>query len=85
MMTDIKTVKVSEKGQIAIPLDIRESIGIRQGDTLMLIQEEDKLLLQKTDNIKKEAKDEFKHLLKHSEDVAKKFWSSKADDVWDEI
>ncbi len=84
-MTDIKTVKVSEKGQIAIPLDIRESIGIRQGDTLMLIQEEDKLLLQKTDNIKKEVKDEFKHLLKHSEDVAKKFWSSKADDVWDEI
>ena len=84
-MTDIKTVKVSEKGQIAIPLDIRESIGIKQGDTLMLIQEEDKLLLQKTDNIKKEVKDEFKHLLKHSEDVAKKFWSSKADDVWDEI
>jgi len=35
--------------------------------------------------IKKEIKKEFEDLLKHSEEVAKKFWSSKKDDVWDEI
>lgn len=30
-------------------------------------------------------KDEFQHLLKHSETVAKQFWGTKADDVWDSI
>ena len=84
-MIDVTTVKVSEKGQIAIPADIREQIGIKQGDTLVLIREKDRLLLQKAEQVGKEAKDEFKHLLKHSEDVAKQFWGTKADDVWDTI
>jgi len=84
-MTEVKTVKVSDKGQISIPLDIRESIGIKQGDTLVLIQEEERILLQKSEPITKEIKDDFKYLIKHSEDVAKKFWSNKADDVWDTI
>ena len=35
--------------------------------------------------INKTIKDEFEHLLKYSEEVAKDFWSSKADDVWDTI
>jgi len=84
-MINVKTVTVSEKGQIAIPAEVRENIGIAQGDTLILIQEEKGILLQKAEQFGKKAKGEFSHLLKHSEDVAKKFWSSKADDVWDTI
>ncbi|MDP4012232.1 MAG: AbrB/MazE/SpoVT family DNA-binding domain-containing protein [Candidatus Nanoarchaeia archaeon] len=84
-MVEIKTIKVSEKGQVAIPADIRESIGIKKGDTLILIQEEGRILLQKSEQLKKETKEDFKHLLKHSEDVAVKFWSTKADEVWDNI
>ncbi|MBI4146648.1 AbrB/MazE/SpoVT family DNA-binding domain-containing protein [Candidatus Woesearchaeota archaeon] len=84
-MMDVKTVKVSEKGQIAIPADIRQSVGIKQGDTIVLIQEDGRILLQKVERLRKNAKDEFHHLLKHSEEVAKKFWSSEADDVWDTI
>lgn len=84
-MLNVKTVTVSEKGQIAIPADIREKTGIKQGDTLVLIQEEKGILLQKVEQLGQKAKDEFSHLLKHSEDVAKKFWSSKADDVWDTV
>ncbi len=30
-------------------------------------------------------KDEFKDLLKHSEQVAKKLWGNKTDDVWDKV
>lgn len=84
-MIEIKTVKVSEKGQIAIPAEVRESIGISKGDTLVLIQEDKQILLQKSEQVKKKIKNEFSHLLKHSEDVAKKFWGGKADDVWDTI
>jgi len=34
----IKTVKVSEKGQIAIPKDIRIDIDIEKGDELIIVQ-----------------------------------------------
>ena len=84
-MIEVKTVKVSDKGQLSIPFNIRESIGIKQGDTPVLIQEKERILLQKSEQIKKDIKDDFKHLLKHSEDLAKKFWGNKADDVWDTI
>lgn len=84
-MTEIKTIRVSEKGQIAIPADIRENVGIKQGDTLILIQEDERILLQKSEQLNKKTKEEFKHLLKHSEEVAVKFWGTKADDVWDNI
>lgn len=84
-MIEVKTVVVSEKGQIAIPIDIRENIGIKKGDTLVLIREENKILLEKAERLGKEVKGEFNHLLKHSEQVAKKFWGTKADDVWDTV
>jgi len=82
---ELKTVRVSDKGQIAIPADIRANLNVKKGDTLVLIQEKNRLLIQKAEHVGKEAKDEFKHLLKHSEEVAKKFWSTKADDVWDTL
>ncbi len=84
-MAEITTVKVSEKGQIAIPVDIREIAGIKSGDTLLLIQDEDKILLQKTKKPIKQLKEEFLPLLKQSESVARKLWGTKADDVWDNI
>lgn len=84
-MTETTTVKVSEKGQIAIPVDIREIIGIRAGDTLLLIQDEDKILLQKTDAAIEKIKNEFLPLMKQSEKIAKKFWGTKADEHWDKI
>ena len=78
----VKTVKVSEKGQIAIPTDVREMIGIKKGDDMILYQDKGKILLEKTPE---KLKDDFKDLLKHSEAVAKKLWSNKKDDVWDKL
>jgi len=78
----VKTVKVSEKGQIAIPTDVREMIGIKKGDDMILYQENGKILLEKTPE---KLKDDFKDLLKHSEAVAKKLWGNKKDGVWDKL
>ena len=55
-MINVKTVTVSEKGQIAIPAEVRENIGIVQCDTLILIQEEKGILLQKAEQFGKKAK-----------------------------
>lgn len=81
----VKTVRVSDKGQISIPVDMRQLAGIHQGDDIILIQEGEKLLLEKATAVTCQAKKEFSGLLKHSERVAKKLWSSKEDDVWDTL
>ena len=81
----IKTVKISEKGQIAIPQEIREAANLRQGDELIIIEEEGKLLLEKPQKIARQVRENFKDLLKNSEGVAKKLWSTKADDIWDTV
>ena len=42
----LKTVNVSEKGQIAIPREIRILLGIKKGDRLVLTAKNEKLLIQ---------------------------------------
>ena len=78
----VKTVRVSDKGQISIPINIRDLAGINTGDELIVIQEGSKILLEKPENI---IRDDFRDLLKHSERVAKKLWSNKKDEIWDTI
>lgn len=78
----VRSIKVSEKGQIAIPLDIRKQAGINKGDSLILIQENGKIMLEKES---KKLKDDFSDLLKHSEVVAEELWRNKEDEIWDKI
>lgn len=78
-MMKVKTVKVSDKGQIAIPKEFRESIGLKKGDEVLLIAEGDILIIEK---IKKE---NFKDLLKLSETSAQRIWDNDEDEIWNEL
>jgi len=80
----IKTVKVSDKGQIAIPQDIREIMNISKGDDLLLFQVDGKILLEKAKSVEKNIKDDFKDLIKFSEKSLKEVWDNKQDNIWDE-
>ena len=80
----IKTIRESEKGQIAIPLQMRETLGIERGDDLVLIQIKDKILLEKSQKMEEKIKDDFKDVLKFSERSLKEVWDNKSDDVWNQ-
>ena len=43
----MQTVKVLPKGQITIPKDVRKHMGIKEGDTLVIEEDEDKVVLKK--------------------------------------
>ena len=75
-------MKISEKGQISVPFDIREAIGLERGDDILIIQKNDAIVLEKVSNV---VKDKFDDLLKHSEKVAKKLWDNKFDEVWNNV
>ena len=79
---EIKTVRVSEKGQIAIPISMRENIGIEQGDELLLVETEGKILVEKADKVSQSMKDDFEDILKYNEDSLKEVWDNKEDDIW---
>lgn len=80
----IKTIRVSEKGQIAIPREIRERLKIVQGDELVIVQNHGQLLIEKSSNVSKQIKDEFKDILKYSEQSLKEVWDNPEDEVWNQ-
>ncbi|OHB47959.1 MAG: hypothetical protein A2106_02845 [Planctomycetes bacterium GWF2_40_8] len=43
----MQTVKVLPKGQITIPKDVRKQMGIKVGDTLVIEETDDKVVLKK--------------------------------------
>lgn len=80
----VKTVKVSDKGQIAIPQEIREEAGIKKGEELIIVQDNGTILLEKAPKVAAKMKDDFKDLLKFSEQSLKKVWGNKEDNIWNE-
>ena len=77
----IKIVKVSDKGQIAIPLDIRKINGINKGDNLIIIQEDGKILIEKTSE---KMRDDFSDILRFSEESLKEVWDNEEDNIWNQ-
>ncbi|MBI4895912.1 MAG: AbrB/MazE/SpoVT family DNA-binding domain-containing protein [Candidatus Aenigmarchaeota archaeon] len=83
-MNEIKTVKMTEKGQICIPKDVRNEMNLIEGETLLMIVDDDKIILEKTSNIKKKLKlpEGIKNMIM-SEQSLKKDWDNKYDERWD--
>jgi len=76
---DTKIIKVTDKGQISLPIVIRGSLGIKRGDELIITKSDNAIILKKI------KKDDFRDLLKHSERVAKKLWDNEEDEIWNKV
>ncbi len=76
---ETKIIKVTDKGQISLPVDLRNKLNIGQGDELVIAQSNGSIVIRKI------KKDDFSDLLKHSEKVAKKLWDNKEDEVWNNV
>ena len=79
----LKTVKVSDKGQISIPVEIQRDIGIKKGDELVLIKKGHSIVLEKPQRIVKYLEDDLADLQRLSEISLGQMWLRKREDVWD--
>jgi AbrB family looped-hinge helix DNA binding protein len=77
-------VKVSDKGQISIPVEVQREIGIKKGDELLLIRRGRKILLEKPERLLKLLEDEFADVQSLTETSLASLWSNKTDDVWNQ-
>ena len=80
----LKTIRVSHKGQIAIPADIRRDLNIREGEELLLVKKGERIMLEKPKEFAREIEEEFKDLLMITESSLKKLWLNKEDEIWNQ-
>ena len=81
---ELKTLKLSGKGQISIPKEIRNGMRLKKGDRLVLVAKGEQLILQKADLFLKKMNinEESLGAMMLSKEVLKKDWDNKYDERW---
>jgi AbrB family looped-hinge helix DNA binding protein len=75
-MTGYATTKLSSKGQVVIPEEVRSDLGLSEGDQFVVIGQGDAVILKVITPPKLE---EFRELLRQARAEAKKAGIKKAD------
>jgi AbrB family looped-hinge helix DNA binding protein len=70
MTSDISVIKMSSKGQIVIPQEMRE--GIEEGDKIVIIKNGSQIILKKMEDFDKNLKEDLE-FAKRTEEAWKKY------------
>ncbi len=80
----IRTIKVSQKGQVSIPTDIRKKMRIKKGDDLIMMVKDSKIVLEKSEDVGLLLDGEFRDIKAITEEGLKAIWVNKHDDAWNQ-
>ncbi len=75
-MADLATTKMSSKGQVVIPEDIRKRLGLKAGSQFVVVGEKDVVILKA---ISPPSMNEFDELITEARQRAKKAGMKKSD------
>jgi len=78
-------VRVSSKGQIVIPKEVRVRHRLGRGTDLVLLESGDALVLRKRAEVEGILTDEFAPLLRATEDALRDLWDNSENHVWDRV
>lgn len=86
-MVNLNITKISSKGQIVIPIEMRENL--KEGDELLIIKDEDRIILRKTEHLTEKMREDLE-FAKRTEEAFKRhekgeFISMDFDDFLKEI
>jgi len=81
----VHVVRVSSKGQIVIPKEVRVRHRLGRGTDLVLLESGDALVLRKTADVEGILTDEFAPLLRAAEDALMDLWDDSENHVWDRV
>ena len=78
MLIEIKSATITEKGQIAIPKDIRKNEGFKEGDKIAVLAFENRIELIPMKKLSEKMENAIA-----SEEILAKDWDSKEDkEAW---
>jgi AbrB family looped-hinge helix DNA binding protein len=69
-MENINITKISSKGQVVIPLEMRKDL--KEGDKLVVIKNKDQIILKKVDSFSKNLEEDLK-FAKRTEEAWKRY------------
>ncbi len=75
-MADVATTKLSSRGQVVIPEDIRKKLNLKTGTQFIVLGDKDVVILKK---VSPPAIDEFDDLIKKARKIARQVGLKKAD------
>ena len=75
-MTNVSTTKMSSKGQVVIPENIRKELNLKEGTQFIVVGEKDVVILK---NIALPSLDEFGDLIDEARKKAKRVGLKKSD------
>src|SRR2546425_12453947 len=78
-------VKVSSKGQIVIPKEVRTRHRLGRDTDLVLLESGDALVLREKADVEGVLNDEFAPLLRATQDALRGLWETPGDDMWDGV
>jgi len=78
-------VRVSGKGQIVIPKEVRVRHRLGRGTDLVHLESGDALVLRKRADVEGILTDEFAPLLRATEDPLRDLWDNSENHVWDRV
>lgn len=83
-MVEIKTIKLSSKGQICIPKETRKEVNFKEGEKLVLIAKDHEIIIKKSKEMlnKLDFQTESMKTMLMSKDSLKKDWDNDYDDRW---
>ena len=81
----VRTLRVSEKGQVVLPADVRRAMGIERGTELVLVFDGERLLLQKEGRAAATLQEDFSDLLAMTEQSLRDVWENEDDAAWDRV
>ena len=76
MKSELSTTRLSSKGQVVIPEEVRNSLGLKTGDQFIVIGKGDAVILK---TISEPSLDQFEELLKEAQKQAKNAGLKKTD------
>ena len=76
---EAKIVKITDKGQISIPIAMQKSLDVKKGDNLIMIENKNAIILKKLEE------NEILGWMKLAGPVFKKLWDNKYDKRWDDV
>ena len=77
-------VRVQEKGQVTIPTKLRKKLNIKKGDTVMVIETKEGLLIKPAEVVLSEALDEMGKALK-SDNVTLEQWIERGREIREKL
>ncbi len=83
-MPEIAFTRVSAKGQIVIPADIRRRLKLKKGRRLVIVTSGDRMLVEGAEKLDKRLQEDFFDILNASRSSTG-FWMTEKDEVWNDL